>query len=326
MDESEADKAAIMAVIRAETGAWLQRDFEALASHWVQSPQSRIMTAFSSLGVRVDEGWDMIAARYKGIMERFPQKYDVAERIRWKNINIVVGQDMAWATYDQIAADTGDGLEIAGVQHELKVFHRVDGAWKIACIVLMQRTAEQASCPLIQVDADLRILWSNQKARDRMRGHPGLVAAAGHLRARRRESNYGLREAVRLAFNELMSQVPLNVARKQAWAVPLGEDDTAVPLYCWILLEDGKTMVSFDDVETLQRRIVSAREVFGLSPAQTELARLIVDGHDLAAASALLGVSINTLRTQLQRIFDKTGVRNRAALVRALLSAEAPTK
>ena len=35
MDDSEADRAAIMAVIRAETEAWLQRDFEALASHSV---------------------------------------------------------------------------------------------------------------------------------------------------------------------------------------------------------------------------------------------------------------------------------------------------
>ena len=56
MDDSEADRAAIMAVIRAETEAWLQRDFEALASHWVQSPQTRRMEYFASLGVRVDEG------------------------------------------------------------------------------------------------------------------------------------------------------------------------------------------------------------------------------------------------------------------------------
>ena len=71
---------------------------------------------------------------------------------------------------------------------------------------------------------------------------------------------------------------------------------------------------------------LAAREVYGLSPAQVRLARLIVDGQDLAAAADLLGVSVNTLRTQLQRIFDKTGVRSQAALVRALLSAEAPTK
>jgi len=190
---------------------------------------------------------------------------------------------------------------------------------------VMECTVEEARCPLIEVDADARILWMNRLARERLRGHPGLAAGAGRLRARRREGDAALREAVRLACHELQSQRPLNVVPKQAWAVALGEDDAAVPLHCWVLLEDGKALVSFDDAATLARRIAGAREVYGLSPAQVRLAEAIVAGHDLAAASDRLGVSVNTLRTQLQRIFDKTGVRSQAALVRTLLSAEAPT-
>lgn len=104
----------------------------------------------------------------------------------------------------------------------------------------------------------------------------------------------------------------------------LGEDPTGVPMHCWVHLEDGKALVSFDDAETIARRIDQAREIYGLSPAQIKLARLIVDGHDLASAAERLTVSTNTLRTQLQRIFDKTGVRSQAALVRSLLSVEAP--
>jgi DNA-binding CsgD family transcriptional regulator len=157
-----------------------------------------------------------------------------------------------------------------------------------------------------------------------MPGPPGLIATGGPLRARRRDRTAALREAVRLACRELQSQRPLNVVTKQAWAVPLGEDGAGVPLHCWILLEDGRALVSFDDAATLALRIASAREVYGLSP-QTRLARLVVDGLDLAAASDRLGVSVNTVRTQLQRTFDKTGVRSQAALVRVLLSAEAPT-
>lgn len=83
------------------------------------------------------------------------------------------------------------------------------------------------------------------------------------------------------------------------------------------------TPVSFDNAEPSARRIVWAREHLYFSPAQIRLARLIVDGYDLAGAAELMGVSINTLRTQLQRIFDKTGARSQAALVRSLLSVEA---
>jgi DNA-binding CsgD family transcriptional regulator len=321
MDESEADKAAILAVIRGETEAWLQRDFEALASHWVQSSQTRRMEAFASLGIRVDQGWDAIAARLKKIVERFPEKQPFEERVSWENVNVIVAADMAWVTYDQIGTDTGDDLK-----RLLKIMHRVDGVWKIACLVMMESTVQQANCPLIEVDAEARILWTNYSARERMRGHEGLVVAAGRLKARHRERDAALRDAVRLAFQELQSQRPLAVAPKQTWAVALGEDSNGVPLYCWVLLEDGKALVSFENAETVARRIAGAQEIYRLSPAQVRLARLIVDGHDLAGAADLLSVSINTLRTQLQRIFDKTGVRTQAALVRSLLSADAPSK
>ena len=321
MDESEADKVAILAAIRGETAAWLQRDFEALASYWVQSPQTRRMEAFASVGIRVDQGWDAIASRLQKIVERFPEKQPFEDRVSWENVNIVVAGNMSWVTYDQIGTDTGDDLK-----RLLKILHRVDGVWKIACLVMMESMVQQADCPLIEVDGEARVLWANQLARDRMDGHEGLVVAAGRLRARNRKYDTALRDAVRLAFQELQSQRPLAVAPKQTWAVALGEDTNGVPLHCWVLLEDGKAVVSFENAETVERRIGWAREVYRLSPAQVRLARLIVDGHDLAGAAELLSVSINTLRTQLQRIFDKTGVRNQAALVRSLLSADAPNK
>lgn len=321
MDESEADKTAILAVIRAETEAWLQRDFEALASHWVQSPQTRRMESFASLGVRVDEGWDVIASRIRKIVERFPEKQAFEGRVRWEKVNVVVDGNVAWMTFDQIGSDTGEDRK-----RQLRILHRIEGAWKIGCMVMMESSADEANSPLIEVDMDARILWTNRLARERMHGHPGLVAAAGRLRARRRERDAALRDAVRLAFLELQSQRPLNVAPKQAWVVALGEDTAGVRLHCWVLLEDGKVFVSFDDAATVARRITAAQEVYGLSPAQVRLARLIVDGHDLAAAADLLAVSVNTLRTQLRRIFDKTGARSQAALVRSLLSTDAPNR
>jgi DNA-binding CsgD family transcriptional regulator len=54
------------------------------------------------------------------------------------------------------------------------------------------------------------------------------------------------------------------------------------------------------------------------------LAERIVAGEELPAAARTLGVSVNTVRTQLQRIFDKIGVRSQPALVRVLLSIASP--
>ena len=71
------------------------------------------------------------------------------------------------------------------------------------------------------------------------------------------------------AHRELEGIVPLYMAPEQARAVPLGEDDTATPLHCWVSIEDGKAFVSLDDAEAVAGRIESAREVYGLSPAQS---------------------------------------------------------
>src|SRR4051794_999657 len=115
MDE-EAEKPAIMTVLRAETDAYMRRDFPALAQHWMHSPQARLMIAFASLGARVVEGWDAIAARLQSIMERLSQSHDIAERLNWEKVNIVLGADLAWVSYDQIGTDTGDDFEMAGLQ------------------------------------------------------------------------------------------------------------------------------------------------------------------------------------------------------------------
>ena len=79
-------------------------------------------------------------------------------------------------------------------------------------VVMMESTVEQANCPLIEVDADARTLWMNQVARERMRGNEGLVAAAGRLRARDRERDVTLRNALRLAFQAALCKAEKGAA------------------------------------------------------------------------------------------------------------------
>ncbi len=193
-------------------------------------------------------------------------------------------------------------------------------------MVLMESTIGYSHCPLVEIDGDARVIWMNGLAHERLRDHPGLVVAAGRLRARRRDRNTALRDAARWADRQLESQAPLNLMPDQARLVLLGEDDADGPLHCWVFLKDAKIVVSFDDADRITRCLATAAEAYRLSPAQARLARRLSEGDDLAAAAAALGVSVNTVRTQLQRIFDKTGVRSRAALIRALLGVDCPVQ
>lgn len=54
--------------------------------------------------------------------------------------------------------------------------------------------------------------------------------------------------------------------------------------------------------------------VRGMTPRQTEVARLVAGGMRNKAAAAALGVSVNTIEDHLHRIYEKLGIRKRAQL------------
>jgi DNA-binding CsgD family transcriptional regulator len=62
------------------------------------------------------------------------------------------------------------------------------------------------------------------------------------------------------------------------------------------------------------------RQLYQLTPAEARLAVLMAQGERLDEAAAAMGVSVNTARTHLKRVFAKTGTRRQAGLVRLLLT------
>lgn len=59
-------------------------------------------------------------------------------------------------------------------------------------------------------------------------------------------------------------------------------------------------------------------QLYGFTPAETRLSRLVVNGDRLDAAATKLGITMNTVRTHLKRMLSKAGVRSQAELVAAL--------
>lgn len=60
----------------------------------------------------------------------------------------------------------------------------------------------------------------------------------------------------------------------------------------------------------------------GLSKREREIARLLVAGYSGVNVAAIAGLSENTVRTYVRRLYAKLGVSNRADLVRKLVSPE----
>jgi DNA-binding CsgD family transcriptional regulator len=73
-------------------------------------------------------------------------------------------------------------------------------------------------------------------------------------------------------------------------------------------------------VEATQKQNAPAME--GLSKREREIARLLVAGYSGVNVAAIAGLSENTVRTYVRRLYSKLGVSNRADLVRKLVSPE----
>lgn len=63
-----------------------------------------------------------------------------------------------------------------------------------------------------------------------------------------------------------------------------------------------------------------AAPIEGLSKREREIARLLVAGYSGVNVAAISGLSENTVRTYVRRLYQKLGVANRADLVRKLMS------
>jgi DNA-binding CsgD family transcriptional regulator len=66
-------------------------------------------------------------------------------------------------------------------------------------------------------------------------------------------------------------------------------------------------------------RIESLRDRFGFTPAEAAFALEIIKGDGRQATADRLGITVGTARSHLSKIFDKTGARHQAELVRLLL-------
>jgi DNA-binding CsgD family transcriptional regulator len=62
--------------------------------------------------------------------------------------------------------------------------------------------------------------------------------------------------------------------------------------------------------------------LYGLTPAEAQLALQVAGGHDLREIAATSKRTMNTVRTQLKQVFHKTGVKRQAQLMRLVLQIE----
>ena len=321
------DRAALIDAIEGENAAWVVKDYDRWASFWLQSPAVCHWGWNPVLGVQLLSGWDEISSTFQNAMRAFPEPEPVMVQNIWHHFFMT--PDMALVIVDQRAPDMGHLFVEAGMKRELKVLVRDHGRWLHLCIVSLQPAVEGARCPVVRVDSAGQVLWQNTFALEKLANHPGLVLRNGRLRARSRAADRALQAAIAWAAGALFGptkRVALGRAGVTGGALPVlaAEAEDGAQVLCWVQPIDGAIVVSFDNTAELEQRLATTAVIFGLSPSQQRLVQLLAEGRDLAEAALAMSVSVNTLRTQIRRIFEKTGVHTQAALLRLMLSIAPP--
>jgi len=323
MSGGNADYEAIVALLHAHRIALWMRDFEAYSACFVHAPSTGRWAVFRQKDVGIMRGWDEIAARARAFVADDPLPYRKnALETTIDDLTLHIGGDIAWASYVQNypgeylhGSDEGLFGPVGGT-NELRILEKHEGRWKIAFLGFIEPNLKSFAGTLVRVDAQSRILWNNEVAEAEFANGDDLMRINGRLRLRDRRLDGRLRTAIKWAsangsFMPRRAAVPLVL-----------QSGTGMPTrICWVAADAGMVLVSLNDRHRLAERLEAAALIFGLSQAQGRLAEHICDGLTLHEIAERSGVSVNTARTHLQRVYDKVGVRSQPALVRVLLSA-----
>lgn len=322
MSEAE-DRVEILTLIHANRiGIWT-KDFALWSSCFVQADYLMRWGYNVQGGTSLRRGWDDISRRARPLFAggEMPVNTDFAYKTTVENLTIRIHGDMAWASYEQHHPQTGNpGFRGSGLTHELRVFERHEGRWKIAVLAHMGNNGFHDGAAMFELAPDGSVRWASTEALERLPEDDDLVIRNGKLRVRNAAGQRRLIAALAWAGNVDSGYNP------QRGSMPIIIDaGEGVPTRVWwVMVDAGTIYFLMDELSMTGERLDIAAAIFGLSTGQRRLAGLIADGRSLPEAAREMGISANTAKTHLQRIYDKTGVHNQPALIRVLLSVGAP--
>lgn len=186
----------------------------------------------------------------------------------------------------------------------------------------LQHAIDRVATGIILLGDQGRIIHTNQRAAQLVAENDGLKIVHGRLQAGRPSENDELERLVSQAQatskgSGLGPGGAIKISRRQGRALhvlisPVRNIalDSATPVHAVVFVSDPSQQV--------RPPVVILQALFGLTPAESRLALLLCDGHTPPQIADLIGVSANTLKTQLASIYRKTGTSRQSQLVRLL--------
>lgn len=180
---------------------------------------------------------------------------------------------------------------------------------------------------LILANADGMVADSNGFADELFAQDDGLTSRSGKLVVSKKREQDQLEILINSAINVTVTHAHsgggfLNVSRpsgREPYKVLITPAPDAMPF----LERRGAAAAIYllDPEKGVELNLRELQELFGLTFAESNVAASIVKGLDVTETAVALGVSRNTVRTHLKRVFEKSGTKRQSQLVLKILSA-----
>ncbi len=317
--EHSPDWRAVEAKIIAETESFREGRHTDWAACWVQNSDTEYVCVMPNTGIISMRGWNQIRQHITRVMK----DDQVCSQIRYerKNLKIHINGDMAWARFDGVSWYK-DGCSLD--TYETRVLEKCEGQWRILQATIVTKHGNDLGHGIMSLNASGHVVWSSPGLIDRLKTHPVFILSHGRLRARRPDWDTnlqaGLADAAAYHGDFEMHKFTSINGGSLRFPIFLGETDEGGLVLAHILVRDQMTYLQMDGDALIERRLHLAKSIYRMSDGQLAVARHVVKGDGLKAAAGALGISVNTARTHLTRLYEKTGVNTQTALVRLLLS------
>lgn len=140
----EKEKEAIIAVVNAESNAYMVRDLETISSYMIQDSLN-IAIHSGKWGYSYTTGWEKLTENYK---KDFANDSAWARyqnlRLERENFNIKVYPESAWAVFNTVYMWEEDSATSEWEVIETRILEKVDGEWKITYVANVGKSSYEA--------------------------------------------------------------------------------------------------------------------------------------------------------------------------------------
>lgn len=189
----------------------------------------------------------------------------------------------------------------------------------------VRQSLEVVAFGVLIVDVNAKIIMGNSAAESMLRESKAIQAQHGRLVCKRTHDTGALHQAIRQAackfdvFQRVSADLQIacdtDSRTVMMHVVPMGPGS----LWCGLAPSPAAAAVFIVDPSRWTANVDRFAAIYRLTDAERRTLSEIMTAGGVVVAAKKLGISVPTVRTHLQHIFEKTGTNNQAELVRLVM-------